>query len=145
MTKAYTRSYLNVWNESVRKPDQTYSIILSDVDQFKHINDAFGHLTGDRVLSEISALFMKNIRNNDYFFRFGGDEFLLIFEAFPGEKIDKKLKEILDHIKRIELPESSVNISYSISFLGTGEDLEEKIHLADTKMYRQKNKKRYQT
>ena len=145
MTKAYTRSYLNVWNESVRKPDQTYSIILSDVDQFKHINDAFGHLTGDRILSEISALFMKNIRNNDYFFRFGGDEFLLIFEAFPGEKIDKKLKEILDHIKRIELPESSVNISYSISFLGTGEDLEEKIHLTDTKMYRQKNEKRYQT
>ncbi|HOO33884.1 MAG TPA: GGDEF domain-containing protein [Thermotogota bacterium] len=145
MTKAYTRSYLNVWNESVRKPDQTYSIILSDVDQFKHINDAFEHLTGDRILSEISALFMKNIRNNDYFFRFGGDEFLLIFEAFPGEKIDKKLKEILDHIKRIELPESSVNISYSISFLGTGEDLEEKIHLTDTKMYRQKNEKRYQT
>jgi len=145
LTKAYTRSYLNVWNELVRKPDQTYSIILSDADQFKHINDAFGHLTGDRVLSEISALFMKNIRNNDYFFRFGGDEFLLIFEAFPGEKIDKKLKEILDHIKRIELPESSVNISYSISFLGTGEDLEEKIHLTDTKMYRQKNEKRYQT
>jgi len=145
LTKAYTRSYLNVWNESVRKPDQTYSIILSDVDQFKHINDAFEHLTGDRILSEISALFMKNIRNNDYFFRFGGDEFLLIFEAFPGEKIDKKLKEILDHIKRIELPESSVNISYSISFLGTGEDLEEKIHLTDTKMYRQKNEKRYQT
>jgi len=142
LTKAYTRVFLSIWNESIRKSDRTYSIILIDIDHFKRINDAFGHLTGDKVLSEISGIFLEHIRNNDYFFRFGGDEFVLILEAFPFEKICEKLDIIIDRIKKIDLPEGSVGISYGTSFLETGDNLEEKINLADQKMYEQKLKKK---
>jgi diguanylate cyclase (GGDEF)-like protein len=142
LTKAYSRSFLTVWNEKIRKPDQTYSIILIDVNRFKTINDAFGHLTGDHVLSEISRIFRENIRSNDYFFRFGGDEFVLFLEAFPAEKLNEKIESVIKKIKNIELPKGTVSISYGMSHLGPKENLEEKINLADRKMYEQKMKRK---
>jgi diguanylate cyclase (GGDEF)-like protein len=142
LTKAYSRSYLNTWNETVRKPYQAYSIILIDVDKFKYINDTFGHQVGDDVLSEISRIFKENTRHDDYFFRYGGDEFLLITAFFTDDKIDEKIQEITDQLKEIKLPEGKISISYGISCLEKHENLEEKINLADTEMYEEKKRKK---
>jgi diguanylate cyclase (GGDEF)-like protein len=59
----------------------TLSLILLDLDHFKQVNDRFGHLYGDRILIEFSAILQSNIRNYDHACRYGGDEFAIIM---PG-------------------------------------------------------------
>jgi diguanylate cyclase (GGDEF)-like protein/PAS domain S-box-containing protein len=55
-----------------------FSLIMFDIDRFKEINDTFGHQAGDAVLSELAFLIKENIRKNDFFARFGGEEFMVI-------------------------------------------------------------------
>ncbi len=54
------------------------SVVFLDLDRFKQFNDYFGHLTGDDFLRDIASLFMENVRESDFVFRYGGDEFLAI-------------------------------------------------------------------
>jgi diguanylate cyclase (GGDEF)-like protein len=62
----------------VRYETQTFSIILFDVDNFKSINDTFGHLVGDVILKEIAAIAKRTIRATDLICRWGGEEFVII-------------------------------------------------------------------
>jgi diguanylate cyclase (GGDEF)-like protein len=57
---------------------EALSIFMFDIDSFKHYNDSNGHLAGDKLLQELSRLVLENIRDDDLFGRFGGEEFLLI-------------------------------------------------------------------
>ena len=63
------------------------SIVFIDVDKFKAINDTLGHETGDRVLREVAAFLLKNFREADYVFRWGGDEFLILISCHEAEAI----------------------------------------------------------
>lgn len=68
--------------KQVERDNSTHILLFMDLDKFKIINDSVGHLAGDQVLREIAALFSKNIRNNDFLGRFGGDEFgLILFDC----------------------------------------------------------------
>ncbi len=57
---------------------KSFSIVMVDVDNFKKINDNFGHLAGDKVLSKLAQILKQNIRSNDIVIRWGGEEFALI-------------------------------------------------------------------
>ena len=63
------------------------SIVFIDVDKFKTINDTLGHETGDRVLRDVAGFLLKNFREADYVFRWGGDEFLLLISCHEAEAI----------------------------------------------------------
>jgi diguanylate cyclase (GGDEF)-like protein len=63
---------------SATQASEALSIFLFDIDNFKHYNDSNGHLAGDKLLQELSRLVQENIREDDLFGRFGGEEFLLI-------------------------------------------------------------------
>ena len=65
-------------DRSASDPSEALSIFLFDIDNFKHYNDSNGHLAGDKLLQELSRLVQENIREDDLFGRFGGEEFLLI-------------------------------------------------------------------
>jgi two-component system cell cycle response regulator len=76
------------------------SLIFIDIDNFKHFNDCHGHLTGDLVLKHIGMLFLRNVRAHDLIFRYGGEEFAIVFPetekektGFIAEKLQKALKE----------------------------------------------------
>ena len=76
------------------------SLIIMDIDNFKHINDTYGHLMGDKVLREISAIIKTAIRTNDTFARYGGEEFVLMLPQTNlegslqvAEKIRQKIEE----------------------------------------------------
>ncbi|MBN2739106.1 MAG: GGDEF domain-containing protein [Spirochaetales bacterium] len=69
--------------EQIKIMLQVYSVMMIDIDHFKQINDRYGHLTGDRVLSELGALILDKgiFRDHDYCARFGGEEFLVILPS----------------------------------------------------------------
>ena len=67
-----------------RRYQTPLSIMFIDVDRFKAINDTMGHETGDRVLRDVAAFLLKNIREADYVFRWGGDEFLVLISCARG-------------------------------------------------------------
>lgn len=68
------------------KRDETYrfGLFFIDIDGFKHVNDQFGHVTGDEVLKEASNRLKKNLRENDFLARFGGDEFVALIEKIES-------------------------------------------------------------
>lgn len=82
MTKLYNRNYFNkVMTEQIgisRRYNSHFSLVLIDIDYFKNVNDDFGHLIGDKVLILLAKILNDNIRNVDYIFRIGGEEFAII-------------------------------------------------------------------
>ena len=84
LTQAFSRSYLEIrLNEAVnymiRGKLQQVSVCVFDVDNFKTINDEYGHANGDALLVKITKIIKENIRQSDCIARLGGDEFVILF------------------------------------------------------------------
>lgn len=101
LTGLYNRRFLNeVLDREVARAKRyghPISVIMADIDQFKQVNDRFGHLKGDQVLREIAALLQEHTRDSDFVFRYGGEEFVLLLpetETQGGEVI-KRLQEAI--------------------------------------------------
>jgi polar amino acid transport system substrate-binding protein len=89
------------------------SIIFFDIDDFKEINDTYGHKIGDKILIDLSKVVSSTIRKNDHFGRWGGEEFIVIL---PNTDI-KKAKEIAEKIKNtIYSYDFEINKNISCSF-----------------------------
>ncbi|NPA87159.1 MAG: GGDEF domain-containing protein [Epsilonproteobacteria bacterium] len=79
--------------------DKTHSLIMLDIDHFKQINDNYGHDKGDFVLKEVADIIRHNIRKNDYIFRWGGEEFIILLKNTDlegGMKVVEKLKNDIE-------------------------------------------------
>jgi diguanylate cyclase len=70
--------------EKARRVGDTFCLALADIDRFKHVNDRFGHLVGDRLLRLFANILVQNVRGQDKVARFGGEEFALMF---PGARL----------------------------------------------------------
>ncbi len=79
-------------------------LAIFDIDFFKKINDRFGHLYGDEVLLMLSQMMQKSFRQNDLLFRFGGEEFIVIFEPISQEQAEKKLNDFREMLAQHEFP-----------------------------------------
>jgi len=122
-------------------------LLYLDVDDFKHINDAFGHQEGDVILKEIAQLFKSTLRDIDIICRIGGDELLLIF---PESSLNDAplIRERLN--KNLEKLNKKLNRPYKIGFsIGLSHynpsnplSIEELIKIADDNMYKEKKKKK---
>jgi diguanylate cyclase (GGDEF)-like protein len=120
------------------------SLVIFDLDHFKHINDHYGHLKGDAVLRATGATVIRNIRRVDYFFRWGGDEFLIVL---PNTNLDgalcaaEKIRALMENLK----PEGVEGISISAGVAQMNEndtDLRAVMKRADEALYRVKEKGR---
>jgi diguanylate cyclase len=104
LTSAYNRRQLEVLLtqaiRSARRRKKVGSFILIDVDNFKWINDNFGHDQGDRVLKQISEVLHKNLRNFDVIGRLGGDEFGVILTDSNEEFGSLKALQIAKALNR---------------------------------------------
>jgi len=121
------------------------SVIMADVDDFKFINDSFGHPVGDRVLAEIAARMQDTLRSYDAVGRLGGDEFLMVLPGCDteaalclAERVRKKMA--LRHFPFPEDDVFSISISLGIasSSMGIGMDADDLIHAADSALLRAK-------
>lgn len=117
-----------------------FGIAFMDLDNFKQINDTYGHLKGDAVLVELAAKLQNSFRKSDIIGRFGGDEFIIMFQGISAEHepvLQKRIAKVLAYIEAIQVPLSaSVGFAY---FGQDGCDFESLISSADARMYRIKH------
>jgi diguanylate cyclase (GGDEF)-like protein len=98
-SKQYLQQYLPELIRSSKNTGQPISLILMDIDHFKEINDNFGHLNGDRVLSVVAKNLHFNIRDTDLCFRYGGDEFIVILPNTHSDQAEMIGTRIQEHLK----------------------------------------------
>lgn len=123
--EAYIREY----------PGKEVYLILVDLDNFKYINDTFGHLAGDEVLKKFARYVMEIFNGCGIVTRFGGDEFLIFVHDLKCEEIDKKLDELKEIIKTIDY--GNLEFCYGMKKWTNG-TLDEAFELIDKEMYEQK-------
>jgi diguanylate cyclase (GGDEF)-like protein len=92
------------------------SVMITDVDHFKQVNDRFGHLTGDRMLEAISELLRSNTREADALFRWGGEEFLILLPNCDLEHARGIAEKIRQAVTKVKLPSERGDVKVTLSF-----------------------------
>lgn len=85
LTSVCNRRFFFDESERLLAAGAPFSIVLFDLDDFKQVNDTYGHLAGDRVLQHVGALFQRNTRPNDLIARYGGDEFVMVLAGVSAQ------------------------------------------------------------
>ena len=137
---AYTDSLTNLGNrrslENIGKYD---CVILGDIDQFKKINDEYGHNIGDQVLVEISEIFRKLVRESDFVCRWGGEEFVILLKNCNDNNAYKKTLKLKEEISKLSKKFGfKISMSFGISHSIENEPLAVAIEKADKAMYKSK-------
>ncbi len=130
--------YLNKSFEEAQTDNEIFCVIMTDIDDFKKVNDTYGHAVGDRVLISISDLISKNIRKNDHVCRWGGEEILILLMADidHAQRIAERIrKDILDSV--VESKEGNVQVTVTMGIAEYRENatIRELIDEADQKLY----------
>ncbi len=128
-----------------KREDKKVALLFLDFDGFKNINDFYGHDTGDELLVQATKRLKEEIRESDYLFRFGGDEFVFLFSDFKDENDIVKIAEKLNNT--FSLPFSvngyllKIGISIGIAvYPDDGTTSEELLRNADIAMYKAKER-----
>jgi len=117
------------------------SLMMLDLDDFKRINDTFGHQAGDHALREVARILRANLRKTDYAFRYGGDEFVVLMAETDAERAAVFAQRIRAAVKREVRCKFSFSTSIGIADCNrlTSGDREELLLLADEALYLAKN------
>ncbi|HKL47866.1 MAG TPA: GGDEF domain-containing protein, partial [Candidatus Izemoplasmatales bacterium] len=120
-------------------------LVMFDIDHFKNINDNYGHVIGDKVLINLTETIKSTLREGDIFFRYGGEEFVVVL---PGASIKDVMKtsEIMRHtIEDMVTKHNAQNLKITISLGGTSfpehdeDNADDMLKYVDNKMYQAKD------
>jgi len=147
LTKIFNRRALDTYLSNITKKGtlkhELYFLML-DIDDFKKINDTYGHIVGDKVLIFISNLLRKTLRDGDKVFRYGGEEFVVILNRVTKEKCEEIAKRLLHVIATNKLLYKGVAVKVTISIGATnyrsGDMPENLIERADKALYNSKER-----
>lgn len=145
LTRLKNRNYLNKYLIKLINENQKFALVFIDIDNFKDINDFFGHSVGDEIIIEISAILAKHIKNGEIVARIGGDEFVIVFQEYKNnEELLKRLNLLLDSLNRtwtIHNQTISTTVSMGVAeFPKTAKSVEELLKFADIALYEAKNR-----
>jgi len=141
--RAFLMERLTSLVEGERSRDHQCAVLFVDVDGFKQVNDAYGHLVGDRVLCEVAQRLAGCVRSDDHVARFGGDEFVVLLENVCSQH---EIQPVVDRIgsaftRPVELPQGSVALAVSVGVAVAeppgprGQTADELLDAADRAMY----------
>lgn len=124
-----------------KRYDSDLSLILFDFDDFKKVNDDFGHLAGDRALVNVATLVKKSIRENDVFARWGGEEFIIILPNTSKETAVDVAGRIKNEIQNLPIDKiGGVTCSFGVTSLyNNDDDINSLINRVDNLLYMAKN------
>lgn len=118
--------------------DTPFCVCLGDIDHFKAVNDTYGHDCGDEVLRQVSTVLREHMRLNGFASRWGGEEFLLVFDRMDMDQAYSSLNLLLEKIRQLEIPFEDKTIHVTMTFgLTQGEHTDHTTLLknADRKLY----------
>ena len=145
LTKVYNRRFLEDFSKKyfkiVKREKGTLSILVVDIDDFKNINDTFGHDIGDKVLINLVNLMQEKIRENDFIIRLGGDEFLILLpnSDYAGAKV--VAKKLVESVNNIQADDKKFTISVGCATYDLDDkDIDSLIKRADNALYEAKNR-----
>lgn len=127
---------------------ENFILCFADIDDFKRINDEFGHNQGDKILTNIGNIFKENIRKTDTVFRFGGDEFVIIFPYTileVAKSICSRINMKIHEMKEQDNSNYKIGLSYGFSEYNSNNNNISAIELirrADEEMYGSKRLKK---
>lgn len=145
LNRLYLDQRLEIELNRAKRKSQHLTVILTDLDLFKKINDNFGHQAGDYVLSEFSNFLKNFFRGYDYIYRYGGEEFLILLPDTNGAAALQKAEILRSEIKQLKLTFSgialpAISISAGISvYPSNGSDGRSLIAAADIALYKAKS------
>lgn len=131
-----------------RRTDRAFQVMMLDLDEFKSVNDTFGHKTGDKMLREVAHIIEGQLREYDFLARYGGDEFVAIVQEMAGSQVDELCRRIENAVSKFSLMVgrnryARVGISVGTATFGIdGKTLDQLVVSADEKMYRMKSSHR---
>lgn len=144
LTKCANRRYFNKQIKAqidlYKRYEQPFSMIMFDIDDFKMINDTYGHTKGDVVLVNMSKSLFKMLRASDILCRIGGEEFAIILPETDQEDALKVAEKIRLHVANEPyIEESMISISLGVGSFGQGDDFNSFYTKVDAALYRSKN------
>jgi diguanylate cyclase len=131
--------------DSARARGAALCVVMADIDNFKKVNDLFGHRTGDRLLKAFARVLVANVGADDTVARYGGEEFAIILPDTPvadakqlTERMRSQLEGMQFAVDDAGQKLAAITASFGIAELGAGEDAGDLVHRADLQLYQAK-------
>ena len=122
--------------KNAQRYDDSFGLILMDIDHFKQINDNYGHAVGDEVLQKIAKLFMENLREDDFVARWGGEEFIMIVNHANVDGLKKLIQKLQKKIENATfIPVLKLTLSFGLTMYVDGDDENSLFKRVDNAMY----------
>lgn len=140
LTGLANRRSINESYKNIIRKNQSYAVILGDIDDFKHINDTYGHGCGDIVLKAIADVFKSSVRNSDTVCRWGGEEILVMLPEC-NKNVAANIAEIIaEDVRNLVIKSSEgdrilITMTFGAADSDEGKDMKDVIKEADDRLY----------
>ena len=138
LTNIYNKRFLLYFLESLIKKGNAFSIAFVDLDNFKSVNDTYGHLKGDCVLKELATILKNNFRKEDCVARFGGEEFIVVAIGMEKQSLCNKFDRIRKKISSMTLCDLNITFSTGVAEFKEGDTIKSILSRADSYLYKAK-------
>ncbi|MBQ7765597.1 MAG: sensor domain-containing diguanylate cyclase [Lachnospiraceae bacterium] len=145
LTELYNRRCANQrLKKMMKKAEDTgtkFCIAIGDIDFFKKVNDTYGHEVGDKVLVAVAKAMKATMTGKGFVARWGGEEFLLVYDETEYKEGLAKLKAVLDNVRKLEIPDErfempiKVTMTFGITAGGAEDDMDQLLRIADERLY----------
>jgi len=139
LTGIYRKQFFDTKLIDELKEDSNFTLVVIDIDDFKKINDTYGHLVGDKVLKEFTSIIQSHLRQGDIFSRWGGEEFLILIKCYTKEPIIEKIEHIRQLIEKHQFDGvGSLTSSFGITISHSTDTIDTIYKRADEALYQAK-------
>lgn len=142
MTGAFNRRYFSEVGESVfsnyQRGNLKIAVAMLDIDNFKHVNDTYGHPMGDRAIISLYNTLIECVRKTDIVSRFGGEEFCVLLIGSEIENAQMVMERIREAVEELTISDGDIKFSFTVSIglaMESQDSLEKMVQVADNCLY----------
>ena len=142
LTGVYNRRYLlDTLKQWMSIENKQFLVVLIDIDDFKNINDTYGHVYGDEVLAELAKIMQEEMQGKGIVTRYGGEEFMLLFEDPDCRKAMESMERVQADIRAYSMKTKQIVVTFSggMEVYQTDSRIDSLFRNADKKLYQAKN------